>query len=103
MSSPVPDEWFPQSGGRFARSCVRSYCWLGASPRVLVNLQHFFEFLKIGNRLSLAFLTGGSASLRLPPTHVCYRAVTSLRKAMGRSTSCKGSIVVPVPRIVTSP
>ena len=30
-----------------------------------------------------------------------YRAVTSLRKAMGRSTSCKGSIVVPVPRIVT--
>ena len=69
---------------------------------------HFWgnsQSISDGWRLPLmCFLrSGGSASLSPAPTHVCYRAVTSLRKAMGRSTSCKGSIVVPVPRIVTSP
>jgi len=37
---------------------------------LLARSTFFFEFLKIGNRLSLPFLTGGSASLRLPATYV---------------------------------
>jgi hypothetical protein len=68
-----------------ATSCARSYCWLAASPRVLVKSStFFFEFLKIGSRLGLLFLAGGSVFLRLPATYVCHIIFSlCLRRAAG--------------------
>jgi hypothetical protein len=68
-----------------ATSWVRSYCWLAASPTVLAKSStFFFEVLKIGSRLGLLFLTGGSA---LPATCVCHVVSLPLLLARCRSRS----------------
>jgi hypothetical protein len=72
-----------------ATSWARSYCWLAASPTVLAKSStfFFFEVLKIGSRLGLLFLTGGSVSLHLPATCVCHVVSLPLLLARCRSRS----------------